>query len=293
MSNIILGHNPFFGVNHRSQKAGIKKAIHFQDVNKITEFLSLANSRGYKSMMTSTHPLAIDLCRAVCDSNLKDEITFYPLLPYMQKYVRQANENGILSMMNSFFSEMGAFKGSALIAKAGISKLFNDMNGLIKAALEIEFSYFKGLKCERVFLHNALTDLAIGMKMSDPIHIFIDYINNKLKLKAGFGTLNLPVAINMFDKWGISDQYFMAPFNKIGHQMNPSLESNCNILNQRPDVKILAMSTLASGALKPEEAFQFLASIQNIDSIVVGISTDKHLNSTYTAFKQFSGNNIK
>ena len=63
---------------------------------------------------------------------------------------------------------------------------------------------------------------------------------------------------------------------------------NCNILNKRPDVKILAMSTLASGALKPEEAFQFLASIENIDSIVVGVSTEKHLHSTYTTFKQFS-----
>jgi len=288
MNKIILGHNPFFGVNHRSQKEGIKKAIHFQDINKITEFLSLANSEGYKSMMISTHPLAIDLCRDIRGSYLKNEITFYPLLPYMQKYVRQANENGILAMMNSFFSGMGVFKGSALITKAGISKLFNDIEGLIKTALEIEFSHFNGLKCERVFLHNALTDLAIGMNMSDPIHIFIDYIENKLKLKAGFGTLNLPVAINRFDEWDISDPYFMAPFNKIGHQMNPDLESNCNILNQRPDVKILAMSTLASGVLKPDEAFKFLSSIENIDSIVVGVSTEKHLHSTYTTFRQFS-----
>ena len=78
----------------------------------------------------------------------------------------------------------------------------------------------------------------------------------------------------------------MAPFNKNGHQMNPNLNDNLNILIKNPDIKILAMSTLASGTLNIDEAFSFLKKINNIESIVVGISNPKHLLSTMESFKK-------
>jgi len=286
MNKIILGHNPLFGINHNSQKEGMRKALYYRDISNLKNFLFLAKECGYDNIMVSTHPGALKLLNEIRNSEISKNLKIYPILPYMQKYVRASNEAGILKMVMNLLNNSGAIKGLTLIAKAGLSGVFSNIDQLIRSALQIEFDNFKKFNCERVFLHNALTDLAIGLDMKRPIEIFLDFVNHELGTKAGFGTLNLPYAIKKFKEWGLNDQYFMAPFNKNGHQMNPNLKDNVDSLKANKDVKVLAMSTLASGTISVDEAFSFLKTINNIDSIVVGISNPKHLSSTMESFKK-------
>tara|TARA_B100000315_G_C14569025_1_gene584504 strand:- start:414 stop:1286 length:873 start_codon:yes stop_codon:yes gene_type:complete len=288
INNLILGHNPFIGINHESQNRGIQKAMKFQNIDSILSFIEKSYGAGIDRMMLSTHPLAVQLCKKIVKSKLEERITFLPLVPYMQKYIRQANESGILNMVGSLIETMGIKKGISALSKAGLAKILNNPKRLIESLIDLEFDCFKKLHCDRVFLHNALTDLAIGLDDPIPIKIFKEYIENRLKLNVGFGTLNLAIAIEQFSAWGLPGEYFMAPFNKLGHQMNPSVKVNLAALQNNQDINILAMSTLASGALRPEEAFQFLNSINNIDSIVVGISSEKHLADTVASFRKFS-----
>jgi hypothetical protein len=288
MWKVILGHNPFFGIHHGSAKAGMLRSLQFQDARNIAEFMERALDAGIDSMMASTHPRAIELRDAIVHDypRLQREMSFQPLLPYMQKYVRAANENGIVSMLTSMLGQMGVRKSTSVFLKAGFSALFNDVTGMLQSLLEMEMSTFRDLRCERVYLHNALTDLAIGLNTPEPVEIFRKYVENKLGLQAGFGTLNLPFALRRFAEWGHRDAYFMAPFNKRGHQMNPSLGENEAALREFPQSRILAMSTLASGQLDPEEAYEYLAQFPNIDSVVVGISSDRHLRSTVAALQK-------
>ncbi len=286
MKKIILGHNPLFGINHNSQKEGMRKALHYRDISNLKNFLFSAKDCGYDNIMVSTHPGALKLLSEVRDSEISKNLTVYPILPYMQKYVRASNEAGILKMVMNLFNSSGTMQGISLIAKAGISGIFNNVEQLIRSALQIEFNNFKNFQCERIFLHNALTDLAVGLDMKKPVEIFLDFVNNEVGAKAGFGTLNLPYVVDKFNYWGLDDQYFMAPFNKTGHQMNPNLNDNINTLNANKNIKVLAMSTLASGTISVDEAFSFLKTINNIDSIVVGISNPKHLLSTMESFKK-------
>ena len=286
MKKIILGHNPLFGINHNSQKEGMRKALHYRDISNLKNFLFSAKDCGYDKIMVSTHPGALQLLSEVRDSEISKNLTVYPILPYMQKYVRASNEAGILKMVMNLFNSSGTMQGISLIAKAGISGIFNNVEQLIRSALKIEYNNFKNFYCERIFLHNALTDLAVGLDMKKPVEIFLDFVNNELGAKAGFGTLNLPYVVDKFNYWGLDDQYFMAPFNKTGHQMNPNLNDNINTLNANKNIKVLAMSTLASGTISVDEAFSFLKTINNIDSIVVGISNPKHLLSTMESFKK-------
>ena len=65
------------------------------------------------------------------------------------------------------------------------------------------------------FLHNALTDLAVGLDMKKRVEIFLDFVSNEIGAKAGFGTLNLPYVVDKFNYWELDDQYFMAPFNEM------------------------------------------------------------------------------
>ena len=286
MKKIILGHNPLFGINHNSQKEGMRKALYYRDISNLKNFLFSAKDCGYDNIMVSTHPGALKLLKEVRKSEISKNLTIYPILPYMQKYVRASNEAGILKMVINLLNSSGTIQGLGLIAKAGISGIFNNVEQLIMSALKVEFDNFKKFNCERIFLHNALTDLAIGLDMKKPFEIFLEFVTNEIGAKAGFGTLNLPYTINKFNDWELKDQYFMAPFNKNGHQMNPNLNDNLNILSKNPDIKILAMSTLASGTLNIDEAFSFLKKINNIESIVVGISNPKHLLSTMESFKK-------
>ena len=46
------------------------------------------------------------------------------------------------------------------------------------------------------------------------------------------------------------------------------------------------MSTLASGAIKPSEAYKFILKLPNLSSIVVGVSTEKHAKDTFTIIRK-------
>jgi hypothetical protein len=52
---IILGHNPFFGVDHRSQERGNEKASRFEDTQRIVEMFHFCHEQGLRGVMKSTH----------------------------------------------------------------------------------------------------------------------------------------------------------------------------------------------------------------------------------------------
>ena len=55
---------------------------------------------------------------------------------------------------------------------------------------------------------------------------------------------------------------------------------------ERPGMNFIGMSTLAGGALKPDEAYQFLGKIKNLNSVVVGMSKKEHIKETVDAINQ-------
>ena len=51
----------------------------------------------------------------------------------------------------------------------------------------------------------------------------------------------------------------------------------------RTDIQVMAMGTLASGYLKPAEAFPYVFSRPAVQSVVVGVSTQSHAAETFAA----------
>ena len=68
--------------------------------------------------------------------------------------------------------------------------------------------------------------------------------------------------------------------------MNPSREE-CEQCLQKDGTKVLAMSTLAAGYLRPREAYEYLFSLPNINSVVVGASTREHLEETFKIIQEY------
>lgn len=63
--------------------------------------------------------------------------------------------------------------------------------------------------------------------------------------------------------------------------MSPSVESYVEAAkkNNPDDYQLMAMSTLASGAIPPKEAYEFI-NRQNIQSVVFGASSKAHIEET-------------
>jgi len=84
---------------------------------------------------------------------------------------------------------------------------------------------------------------------------------------------------------GINNPLIMAPFNKKGFQMNPSREASEAALEKFP-TRLIAMTTLACGALKPTEAYEYLGRLKQISSVVVGASSQGHIRESFEAVKK-------
>jgi aryl-alcohol dehydrogenase-like predicted oxidoreductase len=52
---------------------------------------------------------------------------------------------------------------------------------------------------------------------------------------------------------------------------------------QRTDLEVMAMGTLASGYLTPDEAFAYVRTLPAVKSLVVGASSREHIAETFDA----------
>src|SRR3989339_898875 len=62
------------------------------------------------------------------------------------------------------------------------------MSKIIKLLVDIEFLPFQGLNIGAIFIHDSLTDLALGLGAEQLLEVFRDHVEEKYNVKAGFVT---------------------------------------------------------------------------------------------------------
>ena len=285
LDRIILGHNQFFGINHMSSEKGIVREKYFNDISNIIDLIKYAHCEGAGGLMLSTHERAREIAKALRkDAELANNLNLYILLPYMAKYVRKANERGLVNMMFETLESAGWSERLRIGLKGGIGVLKQDPFSIIKAMIDIELLPFKGLNIKAVFLHNSLTDLACGLGLSEVIKFFNEYILKKHNTSPAFCTLSSGLAMKYFHEIGMEDPIVMAPFNPAGFQMSPSKETCEEVLHKVP-AKVIAMSVLAAGYVRPQEAYAYLATLPEIKSVIVGASSKRHIDEIFELLK--------
>jgi hypothetical protein len=147
--------------------------------------------------------------------------------------------------------------------------------------IDAEVKMFRGLNIKVIFLQNVITDLLLGFGAKEIFEEYCSYINKKYKVAPGLITINLPYCINKLKEWGIKNVVICSSINKIGFTMSPGIDAYEKVINENnpDDYQIMAMSTLASGAIPPKEAYEYINS-QNIQSVVFGASSKKHIEET-------------
>jgi hypothetical protein len=286
---IILGHNQFIGVDHLLQDRARNRTERFSDIQKILDVVKFFYDLGGTGMMLSTHPKAMTIMEAIgSEPDLSKKLNLYPLIPYAQGYVRRANEMGVVGMLNERLKPASTYTKFKILLKGGVSILRKDFLNILSTLIDVEMLPFKGFNVGAVFLHNVLTDLALSLKAQSIFEFFIEYIEDNYGVLPAFGTMNFARLVESFDEWGIKKPLIMASFNRAGFQMNPSIEE-CERCLREYDVDVLAMSTLAAGYLKPKDAYEYLFSLPNIESVVVGVSTKEHAEETFGVIRRYEG----
>ena len=165
-----------------------------------------------------------------------------------------------------------------MIAKGSVAVLGKDMIKVMQMLVDIEMKAFAGLNIKVIFLQNIISDLLLGLNAKEFFIQFAEYIKKKYQVLPGFLTMNLPFLLQKFQEWDLDEVVICSSINKIGYLMSPDVnEYEKNLASyDRNKYQIMAMSVLASGAVNPEEAFEFIGK-QHIESIVFGASSKKNI----------------
>ena len=286
LPGIVLGHNAFFGVDHLSSARGEERAAHFADPTRVLETIREAVANGAGGMMMSTHERAGPIANLIAsDKKLASDFRIYPLLPYAQKYVTRANEVGMVNVVLEMVSGTSVRDKMSLLIKGGRAALTRDISQVLATLIHIELKTFARLNMPAVFLHDAFTDLALAFGLKGIFEFYIREIEKSYGAQGAFATKNLPLFLQRFEEWGLPKPLVMTHFNKSGYHMNPDRVA-CEQAAASHDCSILVMGSLASGYLKPAEAYEYLGSVRNVDGIVVGASSGAHIKETFGAIRR-------
>jgi hypothetical protein len=289
---LVLGHNQFFGVNHLSSSDGAEKERYFKKLDNALGLIHHAVTLGAGGVMLSTHPGAPLILEGIKrDSRLRDCLNTYPLLPYISKYVRSSNEKGIVNAVLDTLGGAGVAEKFRLMVSGGIGLVRKDILKLLKTLIDVELLPFRETRIKAIFLHDALTDLALGLEMRNIFEVYEEHITRSFGALPAYATKNLPLLVDKFSTWGIQTPLVLTHVNKAGFQMNPSRES-CEACLRGSKVRIMAMGTLASGYLDPAEAYKYVFSLPGIESVVVGVSTPEHAEETFGTIASLSKGGI-
>jgi hypothetical protein len=283
IDKIIFGDNQFFGINHMSQEKARQLAEQFHDINNIFKVYDFAYKAGLKAYMLNSNDKAKYICDFFRDNRGKyPDITWYPSIPYPHKYANMVAEKGIMQTINEvLIADNSAASIIKLLAKGGSAILGKNVVKLMQLLVDMEMKVFKDMQIKVIFLQNIITDLLLGYQLKDIFGEYCIYIKRKYNALPGLITQNLPFLLASLKEWNIRDVVVCTSFNKIGYLMSPDINSYelSASNNDTTAYQILAMSTLASGAIAPRDAYNYI-NRQNIQAVVFGASTKSHIEET-------------
>ena len=277
MDRLLFGDNQFFGINHMSEEKARAQAMKFQDLSEIIAVLDAAYDEGIRTFMCTTHDRVALVCDHVrANPSRYEGFKFYPCMPYAHKYANAVTDHGMMGAVTQFMPDEGLLKTAI---KGGMSLARKDIEGLATILIDMEMKMFRGLETPVIFLQNVVVDLLLGMGMKDSFRIFHDYVREKYDAEPGFITMNLPMLLDTLDEVGIQNPIVCANINKIGFRLSGGIEGYLDTLKKR-QVRAIAMSVFASGAIAPREAIDWIAAQEGIESIVFGASSRKNIRDT-------------
>jgi len=284
MEKVLFGDNQFFGVNHMSEEKSRAQSMRFRDTQAMIDVLDMAYEEGIKTFMCTTHDKTSEICdyfRANADRY--PDYQFYPGMPYAHKYANAVTDHGIVGAIKKFMPNDGLIDA---VMRGGSSLAKKEIDGIATLLIDAEMKMFEGLSTPVIFLQNVVTDFLLGLGMNDAFRIFADHVKNRYNAEPAFITMNMPRLLDVLEEVGVENPIICASINQLGFRMCGGIDNYKQTLEQR-QFRPIAMSVLASGAIAPREAIEYVSKLPKIQSIVFGASSRGNIRQTKAYIDKF------
>jgi len=276
MDRILFGDNQFFGVNHMSEEKARQQQLRFKETSAILEVIDAAYDLGIRTFMCTTH----DRIGEVCDHMRRDraryrDFIYFPCMPYAHKYANSVGQVGALETIRRF--AVGGVVST--MVRGTVGAITRDINQLMRLLVDAEMKRFDGLSTPVIFVQNVVTDLLLGMRLHRVFAEFQAHVRRRYGAEAGFITMNLPALLDALDDAGVENPIVCSNVNKIAFRMSGGTARYEQALRERR-FRPIAMSVLASGAIPPEIALEYVCALPRIESIVFGASSRANIQRT-------------
>jgi len=288
IDRIVFGDNQFFGINHMSQDKAQERAERFAKLENIMAVYDHAIEAGVEAIMLNSNDRARSICdRFRAEPEKYGHLHWYPSIPYPHKYANLVSEKGMVGAMNELLFAQGAKSALGKMFRGGLAVATLDAVKLMKMLVDQEMEIFRGLNVKTVFLQNVIVDLMLGYDVPDPFVAYCEHVKTRYGAYPGLITQNMPLLRSKLIEWSIENVVICSSINKIGYWMCPNREAydEVFIINDGEKYPLMAMSTLASGAVRPAEAYEYI-NAHNIQSVVFGASSPGNIRQTVSLIEQ-------
>ncbi len=283
MERIIFGDNQFFGVNHSSDEKSRAQTIRFKTNEAIVDVLGVAVEEGINTFMCTTHDRIAGICDTMREEEKFQDFMIYPCLPYAHKYANAVTELGILGTIKQYVPG-NLF---STFAKGGLAFVKKDFMSMMELLIDAEMKMFKGISTPVIFIQNVITDMILGLGMTDFLVAFDSYIRKKHNAEPGYITMNLPLLLNTLENCGIENPVVCASINKKGFRMSGGKALYEKTIAERR-CRLIAMQVFAAGTIGPKEALEYVCQMEGIESILFGASSRANIKNSIETINRYS-----
>lgn len=272
---IILGDNPFFGVNHASteQATGYYARLKARDWSAAHATMHAALSHGVDHFMVSTHAEAPDLLASMqADTELR-RFRIIPAVPYLHRLNGVVASKGVPAAMLASMD----YGRAATTLLATRSLRAGALSGFV--AREVEQITRLGFDIPAIALQNIFVDLLLGLGQAD-------HISGLARVFARDGRRLVAITMNPVyaDKVLDQDIIICTHYNVIGYMVQPNISGFQDWLESTKR-EIWAMGVMSSGKASLREVMRD-PWISRFSSIVIGSSRPSSISSFALAMKE-------
>jgi len=292
IDRFILGTNPLVGTDHFLNERARERRF-LVDQARVVRVVEAAVKSGATGINIGVDEASYSILESLGEIDFKEEIGLYVMVPDVSKYASIQLSKGTFGLVKEVLGSLEPVDTAKMLIKGTISVLTLNPYRALEVYLDVELGKLlkskpKSTKLRGVFVHEAVTDIAVALGARELMEEYVRLTKKKYGAFPGFVTRNLPKFVEFLSdtKINLSEIIILAPFNAIGFQMTPTKDACEQVLVSHPDANIIAMSVLAGGQLGLSNAIRYLKSFPSIRSVAIGVSNEEHALETFARLKK-------
>jgi len=128
--------------------------------------------------------------------------------------------------------------------------------------------------------------LFIFRKLKDFFVSFSEYVKERYDARPGFITMNMPLLVDVLEERNVEKPLICSSINKLNFRMSGGIDLYRTYLAEK-DIQVIAMQVLAAGAIRPEEAIEFIGNLKGVDAVLFGASSPNHILDTKNLIEKY------